>query len=365
MRILHVYKDFDPPIHGGVEKHIALMCRYQRQWADVRALVCSRSWRMRQTERDGTAVTEAGEWGRVQSAPVSPVFPWLMRSIPADVVVVHSPNPTAELGWLLARPKGRLVVRYHSDVVRQASAMRFYGPLQMQFLRRAAMILPTSQPYVDTSPVLSQLQDRCAVVPLGIEAAAFQHPDPERVAALRSEYGNDFVLFSGMHRYYKGLPYLVQAAPRIRARVVAAGDGPEREAAMRLARATGADIAFPGRLSHEDLVAHLHACAVFVFPSILRSEAFGISIMEAHAAGKPVVATKLGTGVEYINEDGKTGLNVPPRESAALADAVNALLDDPARREAMGTYARARIERDFTAEGVARREFELYEQALA
>ncbi|MBI1319491.1 MAG: glycosyltransferase [Candidatus Hydrogenedens sp.] len=364
MRILHVYKDFDPPIHGGVEKHIALMCRYQRQWADVRALVCSRSRRTAWAERDGTQVLEVGEWGRVQSAPLSPAFPWHMRAQEADVVVVHVPNPTAELGWLLARPKGRLVVRYHSDVVRQASAMRFYGPLQMQFLRRAGIILPTSQPYVETSPVLCQLREKCAVVPLGIEPQAFQHPDPERVAALRREYGESFVLFSGMHRYYKGLPYLVQAAPRIRARVVAAGDGPERAEAMRLAASIGADIAFPGRLSHEDLVAHLHACSVFAFPSIARSEAFGISIMEAHAAGKPVVATRLGTGVEFINEHGSTGLNVPPRDSAALAEAVNTLLGDSARREAMGRYARARIERDFTAEAVARREFELYGQAV-
>jgi glycosyltransferase involved in cell wall biosynthesis len=213
MRILHVYKDFDPPIHGGVEKHIALMCRYQREWAEVRALVCSREWRTRHTLRDGTPVTEVGEWGRFQSAPLSPGFPWHLWRAKDDVVVVHSPNPTAEVGWLLARPRGRLVVRYHSDVVRQAGAMRVYGPVLMQFLRRADMILPTSQPYLDTSATLQPVRDRCQVVPLGIEPEAFAHPDPDRVAQLRAQYGETFVLFSGMHRYYKGLRYLVEARP--------------------------------------------------------------------------------------------------------------------------------------------------------
>lgn len=339
------------------------MCRYQRHWAEVRALTCSRTPWTRQVERDGTPVTEVGEWGRLQSAPLAPLFPWYLRRCAADVVVVHVPNPTAELGWLLARPRGTLVVRYHSDVVRQAGAMRVYGPVQMQFLRRAAMILPTSAPYLATSPVLQAVRDRCRVVPLGIEPAAFATPDPARVAAVKARYGDRFVLFSGMHRYYKGLPWLVEAAAALKAPLVLAGEGPERAAAMRQAAALGVPCHFPGALSDADLVAHLHACAVFAFPSVERSEAFGISIMEAHACGKPVVATRLGTGVEYINEDGKTGLNVPPQDPAALAAAINHLLEHPDAADAMGAYARARIARDFTAAQVARAEFALYEEA--
>ncbi len=343
---------------------MALMCRFQRQWADVEALVCSRSPHTVQTVRDGTSVTEAGEWFRLQSAPFSPSFPWHLRRKKADVIVVHMPNPTAELAYLLARPKGCLVVRYHSDVVRQASAMRLYGPLQMHFIRQARLVIPTSTNYLNTSPVLSAVRDRCQVVPLGILPEEFAHPDPARVNALRTEYGGDFVLFSGRHRYYKGLPYLIEAAAAIRAPIVVAGDGPERAECMEKARAQGLRVHFPGSLSNEDLVAHLHACAVFAFPSVERSEAFGISILEAHACGKPVVATRLGTGVEYANEDGKTGLNVMPRNAAELADAINSLLDDPARRQTMGEYARKRVETQFLAEVVARQEFDLYQKAL-
>jgi len=364
VKILHVYKDFDPPIRGGMERHIALMCRFQRQWAEVEALVCSRSLRTRVMLRDGTRVTEVGEWGRFQSAPLAPTFPWHLRRQKADVLMVHVPNPTAELSYLLARPRGRLVVRYHSDVVRQAAAMKVYRPVLMTFLRQADMIVPTSEAYADSSAVLAEVRNRCRVIPLGILPEEFQQPDPKRVAELQARYGPEYVLFSGVHRYYKGLEYLVRAAPAIRSRVVIAGDGPERTRCVALAKECGVDIVFPGALSQADLVAHLHGCAVFAFPSVERSEAFGVSIMEAHACGKPVVATTLGTGVEFINQHEKTGLNVPPRDPAALAAAINTLLAEPERRRVMGAYARRRIETGFHAEAVARAEFRLCQEIL-
>ncbi len=365
MRILHVYKDFCPPVFGGMEQHIALMCRYQKAWAEVEALVCSQSRKTRVAARDGVRVTEVGEWGRFQGAPVSPRFPLHLRRDKADVLVVHMPNPTAEMGCLLARPRGAIVVRYHSDVVRQAAAMRVYRPFQMQFLRTAAMIIPTSEPYLRTSLTLQPFEEKCRVVPLGIVPEDFAHPDEGEVAALRQRYGQQFVFFCGKHRYYKGLEYLVRAAPGIDSQVIIAGDGPESPKLRQLAGELKAPVHFPGALTHAELVNHLHACAVFAFPAVERSEAFGMSIMEAHACGKPVVATWLGTGVEFINENGETGLNVPPRDSKHLAEVVNALLHDDARRERYGRQAKARIEREFTAEAVARREFELYQEAMA
>lgn len=373
MRIIHVYKDFDPPVHGGMERHIALMCRFQRQWAEVEALVCARGVFTRVTERDGTRVTEAGEWGRFQSAPISPLFPWYMRRARADVLVVHVPNPTAEIGYLLARPPGRLVVRYHSDVVRQASAMKIYGPVQVTFLHKADIIIPTSLPYVETSATLQaalrtwpepERARRMRVVPLGILTEEFARADDARVAALRARYGGGYVLFSGRQRYYKGLEYLVRAAGSIRAPVVVAGDGPERSRMESLAHETGVAVHFPGALSQSELIDHLHGCEVFAFPSVERSEAFGMSILEAHACGKPVVATRLGTGTEFANLEGETGLNVPPRDSEALAAAINTLLADDTMRLAMGERARERVRREFHAERAARDEFTLYQEVM-
>lgn len=287
-----------------------------------------------------------------------------MKRSAADVMVVHSPNPTAELGWLMARPSGALIVRYQSDVVRQAVAMRFYAPFLMRFLEKAAVILPTSQQYLESSPVLKRFEEKCKVIPLGIVPGEYESPDPALVSALRQRYGGPFVFFCGVHRYYKGLPWLVRAAAKIQARVVIAGEGPERAATMALAKELGVDIAFPGALTHDELVAHLHGCAVVAFPSCARSEAFGISILEAHACGRPVVATRLGTGVEFVNEDGKTGVNVEPQNADALAEALNALLADDAKRNAMGAYARNRVNAQFDAEKLARLEFDLYNQTV-
>lgn len=372
MKILHVYKDFDPPVRGGMERHIALMCRFQRQWADVEALTCSRSFRTRRVQRDGTRVLEVGEWGRFQSAPLSPLFPYYLGRSDADVVVVHVPNPTAEVGCIVGRPRGRVVVRYHSDVVRQASAMRVYGPVLVHFLRKAAMIIPTSEQYLETSATLQAVLSggggayapAVRVVPLGILPEDFAQPDAAHVAELRERYGGGYVLFSGRHRYYKGLPHLIRAARRIQAPVVLAGDGPERAGAESLAAELGVRVFFPGDLSQPDLVDHMHGCDVFAFPSVARSEAFGISILEAHACGKPVVATRLGTGVEFANLDGKTGYNVEPANPDALAEAVNALLADEPLRRRLGDFARERVKAEFTAERAARAEFELFQEAL-
>jgi len=289
-----------------------------------------------------------------------------LRRLKADVVVVHVPNPTAELGYLMAGCPGKLIVRYQSDVVRQATALKFYAPLMMHFLGKASRILVASKQYLDTSPTLQRVQapDAFRVVPLGIVAEEFEHPDAEGVAALRARYGDRFVFFSGVHRYYKGLDYLVRAAKQIKAPVVIAGDGPERSRLEALAADMNAPALFPGALSHAELVNHLHACSVFVFPSVARSEAYGVSMLEAHACGKPVVATRLGTGVELVNADGQTGVNVPPRDAQALAEAVNQLLSDDALRLRMGEYARNRVQSEFRADVVARREFELYQEAL-
>lgn len=311
--------------------------------------------------RDGTAVTEVAEFGRFQGAPVAPLYPYYLRAAQADVLIIHHPNPTAEVACLVARPRAKIVVRYHSDVVRQATAMRVYGPVLRRLLRKAEVIVPTSENYLNTSPHLAAFRDKCEVIPLGIVFEEFNVPDAHLLAQCRERYGETFVLFSGRHRYYKGLSYLVDAAPNIDAPVVIAGEGPETASLIAQAERAGAQIYFPGALSHAELVAHLHASAVVAFPSVERSEAFGISILEAHASARPVVATRLGTGVEYANLDGETGINVAPRDAHALAEGINALLHDAARRRAMGARAQERVKLEFDARAVAEREFALYQ----
>ncbi|HOQ89171.1 MAG TPA: hypothetical protein PLX03_03455, partial [Candidatus Hydrogenedentes bacterium] len=102
MKLLHVYKDFDPPVKGGIEGHIALMCRYQRSWANVEALVCGGGlFRTVREERNGIPVTAAAEWGRLMGAPVAPGFPRLIMSHPG--VQPDAPGSPSERGWDVSR----------------------------------------------------------------------------------------------------------------------------------------------------------------------------------------------------------------------------------------------------------------------
>ena len=153
-------------------------------------------------------------------------------------------------------------------------------------------------------------------------------------------------MFLGRLCYYKGLEVLIAAAKRMtqRATVLIIGDGPWRSRLVRQAASQmGAHVHFTGALPEEEVVAHLHAAELFVFPSTARSEAFGLAQLKAMACGLPVVSTNL-PGVAWVNRDGETGLTVPPRDAVALAASVDRLLADQTLRHLLGGGARRRAD---------------------
>ncbi len=365
MHICHVYKDIYPPVIGGIEKFIYNSVREQKHWAKVSVIVCSQGVKTYKKLIDGIEVIYVGEFGRLLSSPISPLFPFYVRNIKPDLFVVHSPNPLGELSVLLGNRGIPYVVRYHSDVVRQKITMKFYAPFFYNFLNKAKLIIPTSDIYANTSPFLNSFLDKCKTVPLGIDTQQFIQPNIEHVKRIQTKYGTPFVFFCGVHRYYKGIHILIKSAKYISVPVVIAGDGPERKKLERMAKNISANnVHFIGRLTDEELVQYLHACSLFVFPSIARSEAFGLSIIEAHTAGKPVVATKIGTGVEWANLDGITGINVQPNDEHALASAIQFLLDNAEIREMMGKTAQERALKEFDIKVTARKEFDLYRSVV-
>jgi len=121
---------------------------------------------------------------------------------------------------------------------------------------------------------------------------------------------------------------------------------------------------FLGELPDEEVVHHLQACDLFVLPSIFRSEAFGIVLLEAMACGKPVVSTELGTGTSFVNQHGKTGLVVPPNDTKALADAINYLFSEPELRERFGNAAKERVETYFCLDRMVKDVIRTYEDVL-
>jgi rhamnosyl/mannosyltransferase len=222
------------------------------------------------------------------------------------------------------------------------------------------IVVPSPQ-LMRTSPILAAHGEKCAVVPFGVAAENFRlTPEIAKAAvALRERLVGDasrgvVFLFVGKFRYYKGLPVLLEAFRRLASRVPAArlllvGDGPEKSALQAEASRSGLAhcVHFAGPLSDGELVACYHACDVLVLPSVKRSEAFGLVLLEAMACGKPVVSTELGTATSWVNQTERTGLVVPPGDAAALEHALERLARNASLRAALGENAGARIRAHF------------------
>jgi rhamnosyl/mannosyltransferase len=364
LRVLQVGK-FYPPDEGGMETHLEGLCRHLQHRVSLEVLVAGHSRHTTHDVVDGVPVTRVGTWATIQNAPLCPGMSGLMRRSRADIVHLHHPNPSAFLAYLVSGHRGRLVVTYQSDIVKQRRLNTIYEPIVRAVLRRADAITVGSQEYIDTSPMLTRFRDRCVVIPLAIDARRFAGANPAEVAAIRQTYGDRMILAVGRLVYYKGLEFLVRAMPDIQGHLVIVGQGPLREALL----ATAASLGVQDRVT---LVGHVpnttpyyHAARVFALPSHLRSEAFGLVQLEAMASGIPVVNCRIPSGVPGVSLDGETGLTVPPADPRALAGAITRLLDDPALARRMGEAGKRRVAEVFSLDGMTERTLALYTRILA
>jgi len=367
MKILHIYKDYYPVV-GGIENHLRQLAEAQaRRGHAVTVLATAPDWRSRVEPLGGVRVIFAGRLATLASTPLSLALPWqLLRQRP-DITHLHFPYPVGDLAQALCGRGRRTVITYHSDIVRQKGLLRGYAPLLRRTLARADGIIATSPRYVETSPFMEPVAKRCTVIPYGIETERYEARREAEAAAIRAQYGEQLVLFVGQLSYYKGVEYLIQAMPQVNGRaLLAGGESTWRQNELEgLARRLGvADrVIFLGQ-QEQALPALYQACNVFVLPSIERSEAFGIVQLEAMASGRPVVSCDVGTGVAWVNQDGITGLVVPPRDPGRLATALNRLLDDPPLAARLGQAGQARVREQFTQARMVEQIEQLYEQVL-
>jgi glycosyltransferase involved in cell wall biosynthesis len=371
MRIVHLYKDYYPPVYGGIEQTVSRLARGAARAGHEVTVVCSAHGSRRDLEEvvEGVRVIRCAEWGRVASTPICPGMPARLARVEADVLHLQFPSPPGEVSFLLTHRRTPMVISYQGDVVRQAAVLPFYWPVIHAVLDRARVIMAASPPYIEHSAVLRRYREKCQVVPLGIDLAPFEHLDRFDAAAesLRARYGGGpLVLFVGRFRYYKGLRVLLRAMGQVRGTLVLVGGGGEERELIRLHRQLGLGdrVHFAGSPALDGLLAHYRAADVAVLPSISPAEAYGLVLIEAMASGVPAVSTELGTGTSYINRHEETGLVVPPGDPAALAAALNVLLDDPARRRAMGEAGRRRAHDMFSAERMLANMLEVYREAL-
>jgi rhamnosyl/mannosyltransferase len=265
----------------------------------------------------------------------------------------------------LGRSKA-MVVTYHSDIVRQRWLGRLYSPLMRRLLGRSDRIIATSDAYLQSSRPLRQVAAQCAVVPLGIDPVPFLAASAEPARSIRPRGSRPEVLFVGKLRHYKGLDVLIDAIAHVDASLLVVGSGPmERQWRTLAARSQAADrIRFVGQVSDDDLPGYYASADVVVLPSSQRSEAFGLVLVEAMAAGRAIVSTELGTGTSFVNQHGTSGLVVPPGDSTALSQALEDLLADADWRRWLGENGQRRALEHFHVDPMIDRTIEIYREAL-
>ncbi|MBY4676795.1 glycosyltransferase [Marinobacterium arenosum] len=351
-QILHVFKTGYPKSFGGVEQviyQLALSTCQQGFGHEVLILHDGPEYELHQRPEARVHCVPASL--DLLSTPMSWAYLRHYRQLArrADLIHYHFPYPFADLAHCLFNSGKPSLVTYHSDVVKQKIAKRLYAPLMHRFLGSVERIVATSDNYVASSEVLQRYRDKTHVVPLGIDEASYPRPDESRGEQWRKRVGQGFFFFIGALRYYKGLHVLIEAARQTGLPVVIGGAG-GIESDLRQQAAGLDNIHWTGFLSEEDKAALFRLSGAFVFPSHLRSEAFGVGLLEAAMHGKPMISTDIGTGTNFVNQHDETGLVVAPDDPAALAQAMRQLAGEPVQAERFALSARKRYEALFTAQ---------------
>lgn len=374
--VVHLGK-FYPPDKGGIESVTATLARGAAAAGMATTVLCFEEIGRGDALDCGVVVRRLPAI-KLSSQPLSLAYfrQALKLARRADIVHVHLPNMVAALAVAILGAGPKVVLHWHSDVVDKGLLARLLGPLERLMLRRADKVICTSKAYADASMALRSVGQKVEVVPIGV-------PDlspicPANQAGLQTSLsdalqrhinGRPLVLAVGRLVPYKGFSVLVNAAQRLAAdaAIVIVGGGPLDGALQRQIDSLGAGgrVVLAGRVDDATLSALLGLAAVFCMPSVERSEAFGVSLVEAMARGLPAVATRIpGSGVPWVNQHGESGLNVTPGDPVDLAAALDLLLGDAALRTRLGFGARARYQRLFTEDRFVADTLDLYKRAL-
>lgn len=370
LRILQVNKAYYPHI-GGIESLVRTYAVELMKRPDVQmqVLVCQDK-RGKTTHEiiEGVPVTRAGSMGTFASCPLSLSFFRLFRKMSknADVILFHMPFPLGDLACLLSGFKGRVVLAWHSDVVKQKKLLTFYKPVLKKFLKRADAVVTATKGHIDSSAFLPEFRDKCFVIPYGLNADKYINAS---LTSILSEKLFDKkavkVLFTGRLVYYKGIDVLLRAFEKVRrCELFIVGTGVLEEELKKSAEKMEQKVHFLGVLSDEELRSAFSDCDIFVLPSVENSEAFGIVQLEAMVYGKPVINTALPTGVPFVSLHEETGLTVPSRDPDALAKAINYLAENRDFREKYGKAGFLRVKNDFDEKKVLDRLYDVLKKGV-
>jgi glycosyltransferase involved in cell wall biosynthesis len=373
VRVLQLYRTFFPDTQGGAEEVVRQIARNVPPFGvEMRILVPSTN--VTETERiqvSGVDLYRVPELCEVASCNIyKGGFATLRELVKwADVIHYHYPWPFQDVLHfaLIKAYKKKTVVTYHADVIRQKTLLRLYSPLQKRFLSSVDTIVATSPAYKDSSSILRQYAEKVRVIPLGLDEDTLPaRADTELLESWRSRVGEGFFFFVGVLRYYKGLDVLLKAAALSGLKVVIAGSGFEMDNLKSQVKDLQLkNVTLLGQVSDADKSALISLSRAMVLPSYVRSEAFGVSLLEGMYYSRPLITAKINTGVSYVNQDGVTGIAVAAQSARSLAHAMLRLNNDVDLAESMGRAARQRYETLFTGRQLGESYAKLYKELVA
>ncbi len=384
MRILHIGKYY-PPFAGGIENFLTDLIHAQlSQQLQIAALVHDHQiqWRrffapIRAETQTNPLIYRVPSYGRLLYAPISPQFLFWIQSVikdyRPDILHFHLPNTSAL--WALMLPSARRipwVLHWHSDVIsnidnRIAIAYHAYRPFEQAMLYHADTVIVTSPPYLNSSLALRNWQQKSVVIPLGIATQRLPQPDTTALAWAQRQWQPNVqrILHIGRLTYYKGQKILIEAMRHCpQAQLFIVGKGELEIQLTQLVQNYGLQqrVKLLGFCDDAQLHALISCCDVFCLPSLERTEAFGVVLMEAMRYAKPVIAAQVqGSGMGWVVEDGKTGLLVKPNDTNSLTQAIKKL----ANKQLSLQYGQAGYEKfitQFDIEQVAQKITTLYQQ---
>ncbi|MFA0608579.1 glycosyltransferase family 4 protein [Vibrio sp. 10N.222.49.B4] len=363
MKVLHIYRTCYPETKGGLEQAIRYICKGSSEQG-IENTILTLGIENKEYQFEGTRIIVVKKDFEISSNGFS--FRLIRRfrelSKKNDIIHYQYPWPTGDLLSIFSDKKPSLV-SYQSDIVKQKWLKKIYFPLEQYFLSNVNRIIASSPQYAQTSKNLIKYANKVDTIPLAIDESTYPKISEDDIQKWEDYVGRDFYLFVGVLRYYKGLQYLLEAAKLNGLPIVIAGDGPERaNLEMYIEKHSLTNVTLVGFISEEDKVALHTLSKAFVFPSHLRSEAFGISLVEAQMFGKPIVSADIGTGSSYVNIDGVTGLTVPPADGSQFSEAMQKLENDLSLCQKLGSSARQRFDKEFTAERYADSYISLYHE---
>ena len=374
VKILQVYRTYFPDTQGGTEEVIRQLAKgIIRKGGECKILVPSKHTKnVEVTIVDGIEVIRLPEVIEIASCNmfVKGFSEFRDLVLWADVVHYHYPWPLQDVMHASLpsklRAERKFIVTYHSDIIKQKFLLKLYTPLMRWFFGQMDLIVASSINYAQTSSILRSYMKKVEVIPFGLDEEALPALCQSNRSKWEGKVGKDFFFFIGVLRYYKGLHVLLEAARQQNFKVVIAGAGNQRKLLEKMIdKYDLSNVILVGRVSDEDKVSLFHLSKAVVLPSFIRSEAFGIVLLEGLYMGKPLVTADIGSGMSFVNENGKTGLWVEPGSVKSLRAALNQLNEDPVLCENFSCNARKRFDSEFTNELMSSRYMDLYGSLLS